>query len=164
MPRGRKDIAQDGEKTQFSSDNQPESRGRKPSVLSYIKGSGLSLDDYRKLITNLIWEYDHKELAALLKDKNNKIPMGMTIVLGALLHDQEKRNIDNYEKFMDRCFGKSTQRDIIEFSDLPDAAKDRLNRIFGDTQEKSENIKPKAVSKKSAEKKQERRKRGQNED
>jgi hypothetical protein len=109
MPRGRKDIAQDGKKTQFSSNNQPENRGRKPSVLSYIKGSGLSLDDYRKLMTNLIWEYDHKELAAILKDKNNKIPIGMTIVLGALLKDQEKRNIDNYEKFMDRCFGKPTQ-------------------------------------------------------
>jgi hypothetical protein len=93
----------------FSSDDQPENRGRRPSVLTYIKGSGLSLDDYRRLLMNLIWEYDHKELAAILKDKNNKIPMGMTIVLGALLNDREKKNIDNYEKFMDRCFGKSTQ-------------------------------------------------------
>jgi hypothetical protein len=93
----------------FSSDDQPENRGRKPSVLSYIKGSGLSLDDYRKLITNLIWEYDHEELSAILKDKNNKMPIGMTIVLGALIKDQEKKSIDNYEKFMDRCFGKPTQ-------------------------------------------------------
>jgi hypothetical protein len=86
-----KNLVKDGEKTQFSSDNQPENRGRKPSVLSYIKGSGLSLDDYRRLLTNLIWEYDHKELSAILKDKNNKIPMGMTIVLGALLDDQKKK-------------------------------------------------------------------------
>jgi hypothetical protein len=119
MPRGRKDIAQDGEKTQFSSDNQPENRGRRPSVLTYIKGSGLSLADYRRLLMDLIWEYDHKEIAALLKDKNNKIPMGMTIILGALLHDREKRSIDNYEKLMDRCFGKPTQGvDIKTSGDL----------------------------------------------
>jgi hypothetical protein len=98
-----------GEATRFSHDNQPENPGRKPSVLGYIKGSGLSLDDYKRLLTNLIWEYDSKELAAILKNTNNKIPMGMTIVLGALIKDQERKSIDNYEKFMDRCFGKTTQ-------------------------------------------------------
>jgi hypothetical protein len=104
-----KNISKAGEKTQFSHDNQPENRGRKPSVLTYIKGSGLSLDDYRRLLTNLIWEYDHKELAAILKDKNNKIPMGLSIVLGALIADQKTKSIANFEKFMDRAFGKPTQ-------------------------------------------------------
>jgi hypothetical protein len=109
MAQGRKDIAQDGKATQFSSDNQPGNRGRRPSVLTYIKGSGLALDDYRKLLTNLIWEYDLKELSNLLKDKNNSIPMGLSIVLGALIDDQKNKSIANYEKFMNRVFGKSTQ-------------------------------------------------------
>jgi hypothetical protein len=104
-----KNIVNAGKATQFSSDNQPENRGRKPSVLSYVKGSGLSLDDYRRLLTNLIWEYDRKELADILKDKNNKIPMGLTIVLGALIDDEKTKSITNFEKFMDRCFGKPTQ-------------------------------------------------------
>jgi hypothetical protein len=109
MAASKKSLENLAKGKKFSSDAQPENRGRRPSVLTYIKGSGLSLDDYRRLLMNLIWEYDHKELAALLKDKNNKIPMGMTIVLGALLNDQKKRSIDNYAKFMERCLGKPTQ-------------------------------------------------------
>jgi hypothetical protein len=105
----RKDIYKDGKKTQFSQDNQPPNRGRKPSILSYIKGSGLSLDDYRRLLTNLIWEYDSKELAELLKGKDSKVPMGLSIVLGALIDDQNTKSIANFEKFMDRIFGKPTQ-------------------------------------------------------
>jgi hypothetical protein len=105
-----------GEATRFSHDNQPENPGRRPSVLTYIKGSGLSLDDYKRLLTNLIWEYDHKELAAILKDKNNSIPMGLTIVLGALIDDRNKKTITNFERFMDRAFGKPTQGVDIQTS------------------------------------------------
>jgi hypothetical protein len=104
-----RNLVNDGKKTRFSHDNQPANPGRKLSVLSYIKGSGLSLDDYKRLLTNLIWEYDHKELAAILKGKDNKIPMGLSIVLGALSDDLEKRSIANFEKFMERAFGKPTQ-------------------------------------------------------
>jgi hypothetical protein len=131
-----KKLAEVSKATQFSSNNQPENRGRKPSVLSYIKGSGLSLDDYRKLLTNLIWEYDHKELSAILKDKNNKIPIGMTIVLGALLEDQKKRNIDNYDKFMDRCFGKSKASiDLKANMDIGPDTLEKLNAIFHENNE-----------------------------
>jgi hypothetical protein len=153
-----------GKATQFSSDNQPPNRGRKPSVLSFIKASGLSISDIKRLLGSLIWEYDSKELAVLLKDKENPVPMGMALVLGALTEDMKNKNLANFERLMDRAYGRPTQKDIIEFSDIPDTAKDRLNRIFEEAQVKSEKIKPKAVSEKNAGKKQERRKKGMNEE
>jgi hypothetical protein len=156
----RKDIAQDGKKTQFSSDNQPPNRGRKPSVLSFIKASNLSMSDIKRLLGSLIWEYDSRELAALLKNKENPVPVGMALALGALAEDMKNKNLANFDRLMDRAYGKPTQKDIIEFSDIPDTAKDRLNRIFEEAHVKSEKIKPKAVSEKNAGKKQERRKKG----
>jgi hypothetical protein len=160
----RKDIYKDGEKTQFSENNQPPNRGRKPSALKFIKESGMSIDDVKRLLGSLIWEYDSKELAALLKDKDNPVPMGMAIVLGALTEDLKNKNLANLDRLMDRAYGRPTQKDIIEFSDIPDTAKDRLNKIFGDTQAKSEKIKPKTVSEKNAGEKRERRKKGMNEE
>jgi hypothetical protein len=137
MARGRKDIAQDGKATQFSSDNQPENQGRRTSVLTYIKGSGLALDDYRKLLTNLIWEYDLEELAAILKDEKNSIPMGLSIVLGALIDDQKNKTIANYEKFMDRVFGKpaqgidlKTSGDMRIVSMTPKERRQRINELM----------------------------------
>jgi hypothetical protein len=146
--------------TQFSSNNQPENRGRKPSVLKFIKESGLSITDVKRLLGSLIWEYDSKELAALLKDKDNPVPVGMAIVLGALTEDLKNKNLANLKELWDRAYGRPTQKDIIEFGEIPDTAKDRLSRIFGDTQAKSAKIKPKTVSQKNTGKKQEKRGKG----
>jgi hypothetical protein len=144
-----------GKATQFSSNNQPPNRGRKASVLNFIKESGLSTTDVKRLLGSLIWEYDAKELAGLLKDKENAVPMGMALILGALTEDLKNKNLANFEKLMDRTYGRPTQKEIVEFSDVPDSAKDRLNRIFGDAQKSSEKIKPKIVSKKTGRKKEE---------
>jgi hypothetical protein len=153
MPRGKKDIAQDGKKTRFTPENQPPNRGRKPSVLRFIKASGLSISDIKRLLGSLIWEYDSKELAVLLKDKENPVPMGMALVLGALTEDMKNKNLTNFERLMDRAYGKPTQKDIVEFTDIPDSTKERLDRIFGEVQKKSEKMKPKIVSKKTTRKK-----------
>jgi hypothetical protein len=153
-----------GKATQFSGDNQPPNRGRKPSALKFIKDSGLSITDVKRLLGSLIWEYDSKELAALLKDKNNPVPVGMAIVLGALTEDLKNKNLANIKELWDRVYGRPTQKDIIEFGEIPDTAKDRLGRIFGDAQAKSEKIKPKTVSKKNTGKKQEKRRKGLNEE
>lgn len=128
MPR--KDIQKDGEKTRFSSTNQPEIRGRKPSALKFIRDEGVSITDIRRIIGSLIWEYDSEELAALLKpkgkskntqekpkSKNNEgdkenaipIPMGISLVLGALSDDLKNKSLVNFDKLMDRSYGKATQ-------------------------------------------------------
>jgi hypothetical protein len=160
----RKDIYKDGEKTQFSSENQPENRGRKPSALRFIRDQGLSITDVKKIIGGLIWDFDSVELEEKLKTVKVKVkgtdgktktvtklldpvPMGVNIVLGALAADQKAKSTVNFDRLMDRAYGKPTQKDIIEFSDIPETAKDRLDRIFGEAQMKSGKIKPKLVSK-----------------
>ena len=110
----------------FSSENQPENRGRKPSALRFIRDEGISITDIKKIIGSLIWDYDAEELAALLKTVKVKvkgtngeektitkteipIPMGINLILGALNSDLKSKNIDNFEKLMNRIHGKPIQ-------------------------------------------------------
>ena len=49
----------------------------------------------------------------------------------------------------DRMDGRPTQKDVVEFGDnISDTAKERLDRIFGDSKKESAKIKPKVVIKK----------------
>ena len=156
-----------GKATQFTSENQPENRGRKPSALRFIRDQGMSITDIKKIIGSLIWDYDSAELADLLstvnvkeKDENGKtktvkrpkepLPMGINLVLGALAEDLKTKSIANFERLMDRTYGRPTQKDIIEFSDIPDTTKERLNAIFNGTKKTSEKITPKNVVKKGS--------------
>jgi hypothetical protein len=136
-----------GKATQFTRDNQPPNRGRLPSVLRFVKDSGVSITDIKQMLGSFIWDHTTQEISAMLKDKENPAPIGVSIVLGALNDDLKNKSITNLERLMDRAYGKPTQKDIVEFADIPDTAKDRLSRIFGEAQKKSEKIKPKIVSK-----------------
>ena len=119
-----------GKDTQFTSENQPENRGRKPSALRFIREQGLSITDIRKIIDSLIWGYDNKELEELLKTEKVKVeyidehgkkktrteirpieplPMGVTLILGALNDDNRKRSLTNYKLLMEQVHGKPTQ-------------------------------------------------------
>jgi hypothetical protein len=141
-------------KTQFSEDRQPDNPGRKPSLLArYIKDNGVSLQDIKLLIGSFAFDHNTKEIARLLKDKENPPPIGVSIILGALNADLKNKNLGNLEKLMDRSYGKPTQKDIVEFVDIPDSAKSRLDRIFEEAQEKSKKITPKVVAKKAPKKK-----------
>jgi len=93
----------------FSSDTQPDNPGRKPSVLNIIKTSGISITDIRQIIDGILWEYSPGEIAKLLKDKENPLPMGVTLILGALISDQKKTCLYNWEILMNRSHGKATQ-------------------------------------------------------
>jgi hypothetical protein len=67
------------------------------------------MTDIKRLFGSLIWEYDSTELSAILKDKENPVPMGMALVLGALTEDLKNKNLANFERLMDRAYGKPTQ-------------------------------------------------------
>jgi hypothetical protein len=151
----RKDIYKDGVKTQFSKDNQPENRGRRPSLLArYIKENGVSITDIKLMIGSFAFAYNTKEIASLLKDKDNPPPIGVSLILGALNDDLKNKSLSNLEKLMDRAYGRPTQKDIVEFGDIPESAKDRLTKIFGETQKESEKIKPKIISKNTRKKRE----------
>jgi hypothetical protein len=146
-------LAKARKSTQFSQDRQPENPGRKPSVLRYVKNSGVSITDIQLMLGSFIFDHNPKEIAEVLKDKENPPPMGVSIILGALCEDLENRNLANWEKLMDRAYGKPTQKGVVEFGDIPDTAKNRLDKIFGEAQGESEKINPKVISKKAPRKK-----------
>jgi len=150
MAVAKKSLDNLGKGKKFSSDNQPEKRGRRRSVLTTIREGGMSVTDIKKVIRNLIWEYDSKELAELLKNKELMIPMGMTLILGALVDDQKKNSIANFEKLMDRSDGKPTQNSVVEFTDISDNAKDRLSQIFASAKKKTVETKPKKTASRAA--------------
>ena len=102
----RKDIYKDGVKTQFSSTNQPANSGRRPSVFAkYIRENRVSLDDLRALISSLLG-YNAPEIDAILKDKVDKPPVGIILMLKAIKADMDKGETTNFDKLADRAFGK----------------------------------------------------------
>lgn len=98
----------------FSADNPPKNPGRKPSALNaFIRDSGISIDDVRRVMKNVIFEKNQEELQALLTDKAQ--PMLIRLLVKAFLTDFSNGRLDNIEKLLDRIYGKSTQ--AVEVTD-----------------------------------------------
>ena len=92
----------------FDSTHQPEKNGRKPSALNaFIRDSGISIDDVRRVMKNVIFEKNQDELQSLLTDKSQ--PMLVRLLVKAFLTDFSNGRLDNIEKLLDRIYGKSTQ-------------------------------------------------------
>ena len=51
---GNKNIANIGRETRFSSTNQPKKKGRRPNILTKLKAIGLSHDDIRTILENIL--------------------------------------------------------------------------------------------------------------
>lgn len=143
----------------FSSENQPENNGRKPSYLSFIREQDVSISDIRKVIGNLIWNYDSEELTLKLKTKKVKIkdengktktvtktiiplPMGINLVLNALNDDLQKKRLINFNSLMDRAYGKSTQT-----IDIPPETLARISMTPEERRKKIEELLKKSESK-----------------
>ena len=73
----------------------------------YIRENRVSLDDIRALISSIL-VYDPDEIQAMLKDEKNKPPIGMILLLKAMMTDMNKGDLTNWEKLMDRVHGKPT--------------------------------------------------------
>ena len=98
-----------GKATRFSSENPPKNPGRRPNVFAkYIREDRVSLDDIRALISSLL-SYNPDDIDAILKDKKNKPPVAMILMLKAIKADMDKGRLDNYVILSDRTFGKPTQ-------------------------------------------------------
>jgi len=112
MPRN--DIHKDGVNTRFSSENQPANNGRRQNGFSrYIKEERVSLDDIRALISS-IFEYTQPEIETMLKDKVNKPPIVVMLLLKAMLADMKKGDTKNFDKLVDRVHGRPTQMVNVE--------------------------------------------------
>lgn len=92
----------------FSAENQPENPGRKPSLLkSYIVDNGISVQDVRLVLKNIILDNTEAELKKLSIDKEQ--PMIVRTVIKAYLHDFKNSSVYNLNSFLDRIYGCATK-------------------------------------------------------
>lgn len=119
-------ICNYGKETRFSSENQPQNRGRKPSIYKYIKDNTgkkvspeMSKEDYLRVIRHLM-ESSPEEMERLVKDEdgkpNKKTPVWVLNVISAINTDIRYGRTSTVELLFDRVFGKATQMVETEVS------------------------------------------------
>ena len=106
--KGDKEIYKKGMSTRFSSTHQPKRKvGRKPNVLKRLKAIGLSHDDIRAVLENLVMA-DKAKAQELLQDP--ELPILAVGYLSAMLKDIQKGDSSTLEAIMDRLDGKAAQK------------------------------------------------------
>jgi hypothetical protein len=150
----------------FGEGQRMEGNGRKPDILKgLLEEYNISARDINNIFNNVIFPHTMGELQGMISgDKAKELPAVEVMIISAVLQDTKKGSLMGFMQMLDRIHGKPTQKEIIEFGDIPDTAKDRLDKIFEKAKTKSEKIKPKTVSEKNAGKKQEKRKKRSNEE
>jgi hypothetical protein len=144
--------------TQFSKDNPPKNPGRKPNILKRLTTEfDISTSDINNIFKNVIFSHTMGELQDMLstKKKTRELSALETMIISACLQDIKKGSLMSLMQILDRVIGKPTQKDVIEFSDIPENAKDRLNQIFAAAQKKPEKTGTKTANKKTKGKKEE---------
>jgi len=121
-------LVEVGEKTQFSSTNQPKNR-RKPSKLKQaIKENDIGIEDVRKAF-KYIMDMSETEMDKVINNKNN--PFILRCLVKAYKADYKKGNLINITTMLNRMFGQP--KEVIEHSidaNITNMTKeDRLKRI-----------------------------------
>ena len=96
--------------TIFTSENQPENPGRKPSrfkqLIQTLSTNGeeiISREDYNNVISHLL-TLTPDELKKVASDAAT--PIAVIIIASSIAGDIESKNLTNTEKLIDRIFGK----------------------------------------------------------
>ena len=97
-------------KTIFTSENQPENPGRKPSrfkeliqTLATNNEETITREDYNNIISHLLTlTSDELKQVAI----NQKTPIAVMIIASSIAGDIESKSLTNTEKLIDRIFGK----------------------------------------------------------
>lgn len=108
-----------GKATRFTSENQPQNRGRKPSLYKKLKaltgkkvGWELEKGDYYDII-RWVMEQSPSSLEHLVKDSNGKpdknVPLWLLNIISALNTDIRYGRTATVEMIFDRIFGRPTQ-------------------------------------------------------
>lgn len=103
-----KNIGKLGEKTRWKKGEKPKNCGRKPDRLKeFKKENSLSSTDIANIVKNVICGHTVEELMEMAKDKTQD-----ALIVGFIrfyLEDLKKGRIFNFDKMLDRGFGKATQ-------------------------------------------------------
>jgi hypothetical protein len=114
----REDGLAAGVNTRFSSKNQPENRGRKPSKLKkFCKDNGISNSDVDKVFKNLIFGSTIEQLKDMIQPgKKEKLPVIIVLLISAFIQDMNKGTLKEANTVLDRILGKPTQQITAEVS------------------------------------------------
>jgi hypothetical protein len=120
---GNLNASENGVKTRFTKDRQPNKKGRKPSKLKgVVKKCDYSNEDVRELFKNILFVFTKEDLEKLVRDKES--PMILVGVSATLLDDIERGDADVIFQMLDRVYGKSN--DAIPDAEPPIFIQDGL--------------------------------------
>jgi hypothetical protein len=109
---------------------------RYPTTLT-IATANILMGEMRGELTGK-WEPTGRKIPKIGDDGNPELNKKGKPIMIDEMRPERRRSYDMVKYMLERCFGKPTQIDVIEFSDISDDAKDRLDRIFEDAQKKLE--------------------------
>jgi hypothetical protein len=113
----------------YSSTNQPQNRGRKPSKLKkWVKEFNVGAADYRAIFNNIIACKTVEELQAMIKKGNvEKLPVIVVACAAAVVDDIQHGRLTWTNTVLDRVMGKPMQQIEIGSNrdDIPDDPEDR---------------------------------------
>lgn len=114
----------------FTKEYRPKRPGKKPSKLKkYMKECQVGIEDIRHMMANVIFPKNEEELKKLLIEP--KTPMIIRLFVRSFLEDFKQGKLDNFEKFMDRIYGKPKQEiDSNVDINIHERAAENIRRVF----------------------------------
>lgn len=101
-----KRIVEDGMRTRFTSENQPQRSGRKPKLYTIAKKAyNVSREEWNEVKLYLL-QCTSKEIDDIIQSKDT--PMWVIVLCRGLKHDAAKGTITVLNDMEDRLFGKAT--------------------------------------------------------
>ena len=120
---------------QFSKTHKPANTGRRRNYLNEFRsedGQKMSLNDMQTYLENILADHSFADIEKILVKGQKTLPVFIAAYLKATIADLKKGKTDTVDKMIDRIHGKPTQTNIVEVADIPDTAKDRLDKIFSE--------------------------------
>lgn len=112
-----KNIAKDGKKTRFTSENQPLNRGRKPKLYTIAKKAyNISYDEWKEVVV-YVMQCTKKEVEDII-DKDDT-PMWVINICRALYKDSGKGSIATLKELTEKLWGKPMQETKPEDANIP---------------------------------------------
>ena len=135
----------------FTSENQPENKGRKKNKLKeLIKESQFSTADIRAIFANIISIQSIEDIKQMITDKETDFML--KAYLKAMLNDYQKGKTDTIDKLIEYAFGKPKQVieskninhvNTLDINTLTEKEKDRILaegiKLMADERRKADN-------------------------
>lgn len=106
----RNNIVELGKKTRFTSENQPQNRGRKPRQYTLVKNAyALSFEEYKDIVRYLI-QCSKKDLMKITESDNT--PIWMANIGRALLKDAGKGHYKTLAELTEVIWGREMAKSL----------------------------------------------------